>query len=392
MLAAAAEGGSGTRAVLTAPAQPAGTLLKGKYLVTEVLEENDRFVVARGLRLELDEATGARKPAGDILVRILKNAANRPGALERYTRELQVTSMLANHPLVIRYHDVDLIGNRYCVITDHLASPSLERLLLARQRLPYPAVLTVLKGLVTLLAAAGEHGMAERQIHLEDLLVEPTTGEIKLVKFSTPRSLTVKGTMTGRHGAAAIIGDLVFLGCTLFRLLALEHAFSGSQVSEIVAEARLVDALKAHQGELSGDEVAKLARLFARLVGRDVSQAFAALGEVTAALEELEGLNAGIVKARSRADTFKRRARKTRLLQTAFDTVAAFRGDLQAPRDDAPREELDPAMRGAATLLWGRHRDTESAMPLDDPTVVRGLMFGGVGLFMLMLFWLLFTH
>ncbi len=361
-------------------------------------------MLARGVRLEPD-ADGKPVAAGEVLVRVLKDASSRPELLERTTRELQVTSLLASHPLVLKYHDVDLIGNRYCIITDYVPHPSLERLLLARQRLPYPAVLAVLKALVSLLAAAQANGLVERQIHLEDLLVDPATGDSKLVKLSTPRSLTVKGSVQRRSGAASLVGDAYFLGCTLFRLLTLEHAFSALQNSETVAQSRLSDGVKSSFPSMSAAEVERIVQLFTRLTTRDLSQHFASLDEVARELEDLEALNADILKARTRADTFQRRARKTKLTETAYDTVAAFRGDLQAPRDDAgppvmrgprvsvPVEDPDPAMKGAATLLWGRQGvDGAATMNWDDPLVVRMITTGAVGLFFAMLLWLLFSH
>lgn len=304
---------------------------------------------------------------------------------------------------MVKYHDVDLIGHRYCVITEHVPHPSAERLLLARTRLSYPVVLNVMKALVQLFQAAQANGIAERQVQLEDLLVNPETGDVKLVKFSTPRSRTVKG-ITPRKVGNSLIGDAYFLGCTLFRLLTLEHAYSGLQTSELTARQRFADGIKSAHPSLGATEVERLGTLFSRLTTRELVQHFASLDEVANELEDLEELNEGIVKARRLADIAARRKKKTKLLETAFDTVAAFRGEVQAPKEvPAPSRsrrassvaaEPELADSGANTLLWGRYKEQDAAAALswDDPVVMRMVMMGGVGLFFAMLLVLLFSH
>ncbi|MBI4864670.1 MAG: hypothetical protein HY815_31110, partial [Candidatus Riflebacteria bacterium] len=277
--------------------------------------------------------------------------------VERYTRELAITNRLAGHASVLRYHDVDVIGKRYCVICDHWDKPSLESLLARRQRLSYPVTLTVIKALARLLEAAQMEGVAERHLRTEDLLVDPVTGETRAIKFSIPRAnhATVRGL---RNPSAGVTGDLYFLGCMLYRLLVLDHPFRGRDQNTPAAVERLEHALKGHYPDLGAQEVSRLTTLFKRCATTDLGSRVMTYDDVVREIENLECLNAQILKSRRFAEAVERKRRRKSFLQTAFDTVAALRGDLAPPADCVEESCHAVAHRRAAPASRddGRHR------------------------------------
>jgi serine/threonine protein kinase len=324
-----------------------------------------------------------------VSVKILKNQRDSSGFFEQYTRELEISSKL-DCPLISRYLDVDFIGNRYCVITEEFPHRSLEFHLTTGVRLGYGSVLNVTKSLARLLGFAHVQGVAERHVKLDDVLVDPTTGDMRLVKFSTPRSFKARKAAQPRP-AAGVVGDLYFVGCTMYRLFCMEYPFPWGQSSERVAQENLQNALRAEHSSLGSQEITRVVNFFTKCTTSDSANRFTTYDEVILELSNLENLNVQILQNRNRAETKSRRKRKNGLLQTAFDTVAALRGDLQAPRNETPNAPPDPTDRGTRELLWGRHRQSEGGTAIwDDPMALKVLTAGGLLSFMGMLLWLIF--
>lgn len=428
-------------------------VLKGKYQVTELAEDSDRFLIFHGCELSTgsdqvafpDADLRPHASAGAVTIRVLKDPVPE-GFLEQYTRELAITQRLCPNPQILRYLDVDVIGNRYCVITESFDHPSLQRLFRERRRISYSGILNVLKSLIRLLEAAQMEGLSERHLRNEDILVDVTTGETRVVKLSIPRSLAVVGPSGPRRASAGVIRDVFFVGCSLFRMMVQDYPFSKGQFAEAGALERLEEACKAHFPDVEPPEIARLQSFFMRCSTSEIGERWLTYDDVAKEIEHLESLNAQISKTRRLADLKSRRKRRHGLLQTAFDTVAALRGELQAPkedsapsasgrerrpivperarpniptsrssadRDSAERGTIDPTSKAGAdvapvqgeppatvpsrreigALLWDRVRQAESHSPLwDEPIVLKTATIGGVALFLGMLFWLLFGH
>jgi hypothetical protein len=324
---------------------------------------------------------------------------------------------------------VDVIANRYCVITEDHRQPTLQSLLAAGRRLPYGAILTVVRSVTVILGTAHAAAIPAREIELGDLLVDPVTGTTKLVKLSTPRSHRLPSGTAGRDARpprGSVAGDLYFVGCLLFRLLALAHPFRRRDEPESLAAERLAEVIKVDHGELSPAEIGHLVLLFTRATTASPDARYSTHEELLRSLDELELENADLLQARRRTEALSRRRRRAGLLATAFDTVAAFRGELRAPQEEAvagvssplapakaPAAEpagsdrhgdadpdrqavgsllIETSSRRPKSLLWDRHPEPgDGVLSWDDPAVLKSITAGSIGLCVAMLLWLLFA-
>ena len=301
-----------------APEQPGSSkVLRGRYEILDSIAETERSFVFRGKLL----------PEGDDLaIKILKERyAQDPQFLERYAAELRATAALPAHASLLRYHEIDTIARRFCVVSEYFPAPPLEGAVSATVVMPYPAVLSAMQQLTSLLALGFKEGMLQRAIRLEDVLFRPDDRRLKLQRFGASRA--------GASGASAASrkpmgpgSDLLFLGVTLFLLLTgRRHQLGRDEVAEVTAD-QLVEELKLRYPELSGPEIAGLSKLYVASTTREMAKRLDSYEGFESALTELEKTSLAIQDERRRAERDRVREEERDSYGSAFDTVALLTG------------------------------------------------------------------
>ncbi len=337
-----------------AAATPSSRILKGKYEIQENVGESERCFLFRGKLL----------PEGDpIAVKILRDRYARDrDFVERYSGELRTTSNLPRHPAILRYHEIDTLSKRFCIISEFFEGDCLESVI-SEGTLPYPTLVSVLRQLNGLLEMGLQEGLMNRVIRLEDVLLEKQGRRIKLQRFSSPRRPSVPSSRPATSGKSNG-PDILFLGVCLFRMLSAgEYPFQGrDDVAEIVVE-KLKENAKIRYPELTGPEIDALGRLFVGATTRELGQRMEEFSDVVRALDELDRLNQTVQEE-------LRIAEKARVIEeertehgSAFDTVALLQG--RSRRREGPDGE---AMRQLS-------RPLESEEGLFDPNEEPGGMF-----------------
>lgn len=350
------------------------TVIKGAYQITAAFRETDHAFIFRGRLLSAP---------GELAIKILKETFTaRPDFLERYSREMEATQGLPPNPGMIKIHDVDYVSGRYCVVTDFFPSVSLDEVIGRRQVLPLAMLLRILDQVARIVGFAHREGLPHRHLKLDDILVSPETHEVRATHFSFPR-LVVTAVVPGRNQATGIGSDLLELGVLLFRLVCFDYPFRDrTEIPELVAD-RLEAGLKRSYPELVPEDVQALVTLFIRATTRDLDRRLSRYEEFIDELALVASHCKPLVEKKKQDEARDRRE----LLETAFDTVAALRGDFHRPPALGADPALDsPELRALAAppapgerdtrsnhglLVWGR--DDEGAISFESP-LVTGLL------------------
>lgn len=314
-------------------------ILKGKYEILESTSETERSFLFRGRML----------PDGqEIAVKILKERfARDPEFLEKYRAELKATANLPEHTSLLRYHEIDTLSRRFCVVMEYFPEPSLEFLAGQKVAVDYPLLLAVLRQLAGLLEFGYREGMLQRIIRLEDVLVRASDRAVKLTRFGTPRAAPKPGGTSPRPTSQG--PDLLFLGVTLFRLVTGQRYPHGqAEMADVLAD-QLAEAAKIRYPEITGDEVSLLSRLFTGLTCRDFARRIESYEAAIGALDELEKRNLAVQAERRKRDQENAREEERTSFGSAYDTVQLLTGRASRPADDAALRELARASEGSAS-------------------------------------------
>ncbi|MBI4870962.1 MAG: hypothetical protein HY814_05290 [Candidatus Riflebacteria bacterium] len=296
---------------------PASKILKGKYEILDSIAETERCFVFKGRLL----ADGT-----DLAVKILKERfAQDPVFLDRYSAELRTTAALPAHSALLRYHEIDTMSRRFCVVSEFFSAPSLETLASGTSSMPYPSMLAVLHQLAALLELGYKEGLPSRVIRLEDALFRQSDRQLKLQRFGTPRGASV----ISRAAAGKPTGpapDLLFLGVTMFGLASGRRQMpSKDEPAEAVADG-LTETLKLRYPELTGNEVAGFVRLFVGTTTRTLGQRIEDYSGFEQGLGELERLSETLQAERRRAQEQRTLEAERDTFGSAYDTVALLSG------------------------------------------------------------------
>jgi serine/threonine protein kinase len=155
-------------------ADPAGTVLEGRYRVDGLLARGGMSVVHRGSDLRLDRP---------VAIKILdRGLAADPAFVRRFEREARAAARLA-HPGVVAVHDQgrDADGTVFLVL-ELVEGGTLRDVLRDQVRLHPAAALTVIEQVVTALQVAHDRGLVHRDVKPENVLVG-TDGSVKVADF-----------------------------------------------------------------------------------------------------------------------------------------------------------------------------------------------------------------
>lgn len=318
-----------------------GALAAGRYRLTERIGAGGMAIVWRARDARLDR---------DVAVKMLAdNLCADPGARERFEREARAVARLSS-PDVVPVFDVGEEDGRPFLVMEHVAGPSLARLLDDEGPLRPEHLQEIARAALRALEHAHAAGVLHRDLKPGNLLVD-TDGRIRITDFGVAQTLDAPGlTATGhvvgtrgylapeqRHGTpASERSDLYALGVTLAQL-ATGEAPTMTEPPDVPPDLPPV-----------------LRRLVATLLAEDPD---ARPASATAALELLDGGSGDTARlpvepATGRADGHARRRAPRRLrLATGVGVVAlgvALAGAVMnpGPETDRPADAEPPAPSG----------------------------------------------
>jgi serine/threonine-protein kinase len=233
---------------------------------------------------------------------IRQELLERPEALQRFRRELQMAAQLS-HPNIVTAYDAEQIGNRCCLVMEFCEGDSLAQRVHRHGPLPVAEACALMRQAALGLQHAHERGLIHRDIKPENLLC---TGQaLKILDMGLARLQAVDGEASGmtltREGVimgtpdfiapeqakdlrlADIRSDLYSLGCTFYFALTGRVPFLGGT---------LVEKLLRHQAEappplqeLRPEVPAEVGALVDRMMSKDPADRFQTPREVAVALE-----------------------------------------------------------------------------------------------------------
>ncbi len=336
------------------------TVLKGAYKILAPYRETTNSFLFKGRLLE--------KPQ-ELIIKIVKERyVKKANFIDQYTKVLEATSHLAGHPNILKMHDFDYIAQRFCVVTDYFESLSVEEMLSKGQTLPLALILKTLEQTAQVLGLAHREGLQHRHLKLDNILISPESHELRITHFSLPRSAT--STVPLRNKVFSVSSDILTLGILLYRLFCFEYPFAHrNELPELVSD-KLETKLKTTYRELSPEDIQAICSLFIHSTTRDVNRR---LGRYEEFIDEIQRLCLSckpLVEKKKKQDAEEKR----NSLETAFDTVAALRGDLRRPSalpvSEAERSSLTAPGEDeneGGELVWGREGD--SLFSLESPIV-----------------------
>ena len=223
-------------------------LFLNQYVLLEKLGEGGMGEVykARHRRMERDVA----------LKVIRRERLDRPDAVKRFRREIQVAAKL-NHPNVVLAFDADQCGELHFFAMEFVEGANLAERVRDRGPLPVPEACDSVRQAALGLQHAHEHGMVHRDVKPSNLLLSKQ-GVVKVLDLGLarlhdpaeggePSRITQDGLVIGtpeflapeqarNPSAADIRADIYALGCTLYYLLAGRPPYPGGTVTERVVK------------------------------------------------------------------------------------------------------------------------------------------------------------
>ncbi len=194
------------------------------------------------------EEIGGRQAALKILSGEL---AQEVGFLQRFQREIETLSQLS-HPNIVQFYEAGYENSMYFYAMEYVEGQSLEEILHAQGRLPWPDVLDLAQQVAHALRHVHDHGIIHRDIKPPNLL-RTSEGQIKLMDFGIAKvfaqaHLTATGGVVGtaeylspEQAAGKPVSkrsDLYSLGVVLYTLLTGKTPFEGTTFLDLLHKHR----------------------------------------------------------------------------------------------------------------------------------------------------------
>jgi WD40 repeat protein len=241
-----------------------------------------------------------------VALKVINRATtSRPGAAERFRREVRAAARLS-HPNVVCTYDAEDAGNTLFLVMEHVDGVTLGRLVQERGPLPVAEACGYVRQAALGLQHAHERGMVHRDVKPDNLIltVGPGAsgpGSIKVLDFGLAALLAERGDEPTETNlvmgtpdymapeqaedprSADIRADVYSLGCTLYYLLTGRVPYPGAtSLRTILAHREQPVPSVRHT---CPDVPAELARVLGRLLAKKPGDRYQTPAEVAAALE-----------------------------------------------------------------------------------------------------------
>ena len=218
-----------------APAKtlPAGTVLRDRYVIEDLLGRGTRGCVYRALDRERRKLPQSNQ---HVAVKILRaSAMTGPGAQANLRVEFQCAQSMS-HPNVVNVYELEQDGPLSFLTMELLEGEPLEALLErhGRQPLPRSAALAIIRDVGAALVHAHERGVVHGNLQPRHIMIT-VNGEVRVTNFAAARADYLENAPEANVYASceALEGqvpdrrdDLYALACISYELLAGHHPFN----------------------------------------------------------------------------------------------------------------------------------------------------------------------
>jgi serine/threonine-protein kinase len=171
-----------------------GQVLANRYEIKKMLGAGGMGMVYQALDRELGEVIAIKTLRPDFI----EADSN---ALDRFRSEIRLARRIS-HRNVVRTHDIGEAAGLYYITMELVEGSSLKELIVARGRLPAPAVIAIGKQLCRALEVAHEAGVIHRDIKPQNMVVV-ADGTLKVMDFGIAR---LQAAGDGHTRAGMIVG------------------------------------------------------------------------------------------------------------------------------------------------------------------------------------------
>jgi hypothetical protein len=254
-----------------------------------------------------------------VALKVINRAAtSRPGAVERFRREVRAAARLS-HPNVVSTYDAEDAGGTLFLVMEHVDGVSLGRLVKENGPLPVAEACAYVRKAALGLQHAHERGMVHRDVKPDNLILVASPGasapgSVKVLDFGLAALLADRGDgLTDTNvvmgtpdymapeqaedpRSADIRADVYSLGCTLYYLLTGRVPYPGATSLRTILAHREqpVPSIRRTRPEVP----AGLARVLERMLAKRPEGRYQTPAEVAAALEPFT--RAGATPTRNR--------------------------------------------------------------------------------------------
>lgn len=287
-------------------------LYLGKYKLLEGLGRGGMGSVFKAEQPSLKRVVALKVMSRELL--------QRPGALNRFQREMRAAGAL-NHPNIVVAHDADSVGDTHFLVMECISGYNLKDWIRHYEQLPIDWSCDVVRQTSLGLQHAHEQGMVHRDIKPSNLIIstEESSGlplvkilDMGLARFASTQhestgtnwdglenlstedgAITMTGQIIGSPNYIApeqaenpmqadIRADIYGLGTTFFEMLTGQLPFNGSNILEVLKAKLTYDAPRV--SELRNDIPSDLDDIVDQMLSRDPANRFQTPGEVADAM------------------------------------------------------------------------------------------------------------
>jgi serine/threonine protein kinase len=239
----------------------------------------------------------------EVLKVVSPSLLKRPGALERFQREIRAAAQL-NHPNIVSAYSVLRLGDLLVLCMEYVDGQDLSQLVAHRGPLPVTNSTFYVHQVALGLQHAFEKGMVHRDIKPSNLIVSWVGKKhvIKILDFGLAKAGSEKTHDGGLTKVGQILGtpdyiapeqmldaqkadvraDIYSLGCTLYYLVSGRAPFAAESLYEVLHAHQNVEARPLNL--IRSEVPAELATVVARMMAKSPADRYQTPGEVAKAL------------------------------------------------------------------------------------------------------------